>query len=295
MKLLLWLVVLVSVFGVCLAIGAIAQPWVAIPAPAPIEQSPTTMVSGRGELLYTLHCAKCHGDEGHGDAEGAEKLVPPPRDFASRPWRFEPTETSIERVVTSGIPGTSMPAFGATVPTADIELLTAYVFTLAQPAAGSSQADDLFSKAKFAKLSAPRTAPALALEDAAEKKLTLADLHGKVVLLNFWGTSCEHCLARMPQLEQLQQKFPSQHFAAVNICADEDDASAAQQMLSAVASTQTTYVDPTGLVNSRYEVSLMPTIWLMDRNGQLIAKAQGARDWNDPALVTLIESLLEAK
>src|SRR5689334_13540195 len=63
-------------------------------------------INKRGALLFTLHSAKCHGDAGRGDAEGAEKLKPPPRDFASRPWRFEVTEASIQRVIDKGIPGT---------------------------------------------------------------------------------------------------------------------------------------------------------------------------------------------
>ena len=286
MKLWVWLTLSVSVFGICLAIGSAARQWIGSEAPAA-----QTKVSGRGELLYTMHCARCHGDEGHGDAEGAEKLVPPPRNFASRPWRFEPTATSIERVIAQGIPGTSMPAFGATLLDADIDALTAYAMVLANVEPSSSAATDRFSAAKFTAI-APRSAPTLSLEGAADKTLTLDDLRGKIVLLNFWGTSCEHCLARMPQLERLQQRFANQPFTAVNICADEDDAAAAQQSLSAAAPTLTTYVDPTGLANGRYDVSLMPTIWLLDQEGRLIAKAQGARDWNDPALAALIDSLL---
>ncbi len=293
MKVFGWLAVLIGVFGACLAVGIVARQWVAN-RPGAVAES-TGVASGRGEMLYTMHCAKCHGDEGHGDAEGAEKLVPPPRDFASRPWRFEPSSESINRVIVSGIPGTSMPAFGSTLPKADIDALTAHVLTLSQSSAGAPQADDRFVAAKFMQLKSPRAAPSLALESASEETLSLADLRGKVVLLNFWGTSCEHCLAKMPQLQQLQQRFAERDFVAVNICADEDDATAAQAMLSAVTPAQTTFVDPTGLVNSRYEVSLMPTIWLLNDNGQLVAKAQGARDWSDPALAALIESLLPPK
>jgi thiol-disulfide isomerase/thioredoxin len=244
----------------------------------------------RGAILFALHCAKCHGDVGRGDAEGAEKLKPPPRDFASRPWRFEVTASSIQRVIDKGIPGTSMPAFGATLLEADVNALTRHVLSLA----GSSNvaSDDPYRAAGFHGVT-PRPAPTLELEGIAGQKLALADLKGKVVLLNFWGVSCDHCLARMPQLAKFQSQFSADDFVVINVCADEGDAAAAAEMLAKTESGLVTYVDPTGLANGKYEVSLMPTIWLIDRVGRQVAKAQGARDWSQPELRTLIEGLLK--
>jgi mono/diheme cytochrome c family protein/peroxiredoxin len=243
----------------------------------------------RGAMLFTLHCAKCHGDAGRGDAEGAEKLKPPPRDFASRPWRFEVSAASIQRVIDQGIPGTSMPAFGATLLDADRQALAEYVLALA----GSGEAAEVASyrAAGFFAVE-PRPAPALKLEAADGKLLSLADFQGKVVLLNFWGVSCDHCLARMPQLAKFQSQFNAEEFAVVNVCADEGDAAAAAEMLAKSESGLTTYVDPTGLAVGKYEVSLLPTIWLIDREGRQVFKAQGARDWAKPELRELVQGLL---
>lgn len=276
-------------FSLCVLAGVAARTWLQPTADPPAVASS----HARGEMLYTLHCAKCHGDEGHGDAEGAEKLIPPPRDFARRPWRFEPTAASIERVIREGIPGTAMPAFGASVPAADIAALTQYVQTLSE-ADSPTVANDPFTQARFTQLVQPRSAPKLTLESASGTT-SLTDLQGKVVVLNFWGTNCEHCLKRMPELAKLQAEFADRDVAILNICADESDVATAQAMLAAAAPELTTYVDPSGLANSRFEVSLMPTFWLVDRQGQLVAKAQGARDWSDPAFARLLEALLTHK
>jgi mono/diheme cytochrome c family protein/peroxiredoxin len=278
------------VFGASLAAGVAARYW----------SSETTAVATpsasarRGAVLYTMHCARCHGDEGHGDAEGAERLTPPPRDFASRPWRFEPTAPSIERVLREGIAGTSMPAFGATLPVSDLEALTQHVLRLSGSDAADAGATDLFRLAQFTALKPPRAAPTLALESATGARRSLGDFRGKVVLLNFWGVSCEHCLARMPGLAKFLQQLNSPDLVVLNICADEDDAQQAQELLHEVAPELTAYTDPSGLANGRYEVSLLPTLWLVDREGNLVAKGQGARDWEDPALRTLVEDLLSS-
>lgn len=286
MRLVIWGLVIATVFAGSALVGMAARQWVS-PAPArPLASA------ARGEMLYTIHCAKCHGPEGHGDGEGAEKLVPPPRNFARRPWRFEPTADSIERVVTSGIGGTSMPSFQATLLEADIQAVAQYVLKLSETSDSEETGNDLFAAAKFFPLKSPRGAPALELQAADGSERTLADLRGRWVILNFWGASCEHCLAKMPQLAELQAKFDQQGLTVVNVCADEDDASAAQNLLTKAAPTMTTYVDPSGLANSRYEVSLMPTIWLINPRGELVAKAQGAPNWTDPKLIGLLESLL---
>ncbi|MEH6563582.1 MAG: TlpA disulfide reductase family protein [Marinobacter sp.] len=53
----------------------------------------------------------------------------------------------------------------------------------------------------------PRNLPELAFEDKKGKPLTLADLHGKVVLLNIWATWCAPCREEMPTLDSLQAQL----------------------------------------------------------------------------------------
>ncbi|HTN73991.1 MAG TPA: redoxin family protein [Pirellulaceae bacterium] len=281
-------ILLLFVFAAALAGGAYARRWQAA-TPNHVATQPVAQAQ-RGALLFQVHCAKCHGEEGRGEAEGSTKMVPPPRDFASRPWKFEPSEASIARVIREGSRGTAMPAFQASLASDDIAALTAHVLELAQPVepAGGS---DLFRAAGFAKLATPRAAPALRLQATGGKQLALSELRGRVVLLNFWGLGCPHCLIHMQELAELQANNAQAPLTIVNICADADDLTEAQAALTAAApqASLMAYVDEQGLANAQYEVTLLPTIWLMDAEGRLLAKAQGAREWNDPALQALLK------
>jgi thiol-disulfide isomerase/thioredoxin len=239
-----------------------------------------------------VHCAKCHGAQGHGDAEGSEALIPPPRDFAARPWRYEVTPANIQRVIVQGIPGTSMPAFHGALTSADTAALVQHVLALAKPRETSST-PDAFSLAGFTRLPSPRPAPALKLEDAQGNRVALADYRGRAVLLNFWGVSCPHCLAHMGELAQLQAAFADRPLTILNICADEGDVDLAASALATATTELTALVDSSGLANGRFEVSVLPTIWRVYPEGRLVAKLQGAPQWQDPKLAALLGKLLE--
>jgi len=250
-----------------------------------------------GELLYQVHCARCHGPEGHGDGEAATGMRPPPRDFAARPWRFEPTAESIRNVLERGIPGTAMPAVGQTLPPAEIDILVEHVLKLSRPSqlAGSEQA----SPRELSPLEAAgflayddRAAPALQLSDAEGNAVSLDDYRGQLVLLNFWGLGCEHCLARMAKLRELETDYAPRGLRVLSVCIDADDTAQAQDAAERVAPGHRVYCDDDGLAIHRYEVQVLPTIWLVGPDGKLIGKATGAQDWTRPELRALLDDLL---
>jgi thiol-disulfide isomerase/thioredoxin len=70
----------------------------------------------------------------------------------------------------------------------------------------------------------PLKVPNLAFEDGSGKKLTLADFHGKTVLLNLWATWCVPCRKEMPTLDALEQKLGSPDFQVVTVNIDTRDA-----------------------------------------------------------------------
>ncbi len=250
------------------------------------------------ELLYQVHCARCHGAEGHGDGEAAQVMRPPPRDFAARPWRFEPTAESIRTVLERGIPGTAMPAVGQTLPPAEIDALVEHVLKLSQatdsaPKAAAPENVSALSRAGFVE-TPNRTAPGLKLGDAEGNELTLEDLRGNVVLLNFWGLGCEHCLARMAKLRDLELKYRPSGLRVISVCIDADDAAQAQEAADRVATGHRVYCDEDGLAIHRFEVQVLPTVWLVDREGKLVGKATGAQDWDRLELAELIDELLAA-
>jgi len=84
---------------------------------AQAQAQPTAGDSG-GKSVYDDKCAHCHGAEGKGDGAGAERLSPRPRDFTRGLYKIRstesgelPTDDDLLRIVTEGMPGTSMPGW----------------------------------------------------------------------------------------------------------------------------------------------------------------------------------------
>lgn len=65
-----------------------------------------------GAKVFATNCAMCHGNEGKGDGPAGQGLNPRPRNLVEGKWTQGQGMTSLFKVVTNGIPGTSMAAFG---------------------------------------------------------------------------------------------------------------------------------------------------------------------------------------
>ena len=63
-------------------------------------------------------------------------------------------------------------------------------------------------------------APNFQLRDLNGRLVTLSDMRGKVVLLNFWATWCGPCRVEMPAMEQLYRMFPRKDFEILAVSTD---------------------------------------------------------------------------
>jgi mono/diheme cytochrome c family protein len=250
----------------------------------------------RGEIVFQIHCAKCHGPEGHGDPEALAVQKPPPRDFARRPWRFEATLDSIRRVTVEGIPGTAMPSHRAALNDRELDAVVSHVYQLAtrDPIAAEARSplEEALAEAGFFMASTPRDAPGLKIADASGQIRSLADERGHIVLLNFWGMTCEHCLAAMPKLQALADRWESRGLRVLSVCADADSIEEAQEAVSRVSPGTRVWGDETGLANAQFDVQVMPTLIIVDAAGKGIGRATGMKDWDSPAIESLVGLLL---
>lgn len=259
--------------------------------PAPTPPAPTTPPSSadRGPLVYQMYCASCHGPDGHGDGSSAAALRPPPRDFAARPWRFEPTPGAIRRVTVEGIPGTAMPSFRP-LPPADLDAVVAHVGRLATtgPVHEKPLSEDgkLLAAAGFTDL-AGAAPPPLSLLDARDRTTRLADLKGQLVVLHFWGTGCTHCIKEIPTLDRLEREHAGR-LKVLHVCTDADTPGDAQKVLDKLAPGATAHVEATGVGLARYEVQALPTVWLIAPDGTAVGRSSGAKDWGAEPLTKLV-------
>jgi cytochrome c biogenesis protein CcmG/thiol:disulfide interchange protein DsbE len=128
------------------------------------------------------------------------------------------------------------------------------------------------------------------------KPLHLADLKGKVVVLNFWATWCPPCVEETPALNQLQQYITARNGVVVGVAADEDQATY-EKFLRDKRITFLTYRDPGtqehhSPIAAEYGTSMYPETYIIDRKGVIVRKIIGPQDWNSPELRAYFDSLL---
>jgi len=103
------------------------------------------------------------------------------------------------------------------------------------------------------------------------RKVDLADLRGKVVLVDFWATWCPPCIEEAPALVEAYEKFKDQGFEIVGISLDQDK-SALEKFTAGNKMTWPQFFDGKGWDNElakRFEIQSVPTMWLLDREGKL--------------------------
>jgi thiol-disulfide isomerase/thioredoxin len=147
---------------------------------------------------------------------------------------------------------------------------------------------------QFTKLEPPPPAPGFTLKDMDGEPHALADYHGKVVLVNFWATWCPPCRREMPALERLFLKLRERGFMvlAVNQWEDPDLVFAYMGQLD-VFPTFPVLFDPESRVSADYGVKGLPTSFLIDREGRLVYRAIGGREFDHPEMERIVEGLLK--
>jgi len=99
-------------------------------------------------------------------------------------------------------------------------------------------------------------------------RVTLADLKGEVVMVNFWATWCGPCREEMPHLEALYQRYSGLGFTLLGVNVEED-ASGADEFLAGTPVSFPILFDPENEVSKRYNVVAMPSTVLIDRSGNM--------------------------
>jgi thiol-disulfide isomerase/thioredoxin len=116
----------------------------------------------------------------------------------------------------------------------------------------------------------------------------LANYRGKVVLLNFWATWCEPCVAELPSLLQLHHDQPNLVILAVSI---DDDPDAYTHFLARRHVDLITVRDPAQSAAKLYHTDMWPETYVIDRNGVIRSKLVGPQDWSDPEIRTFLKTL----
>ena len=138
----------------------------------------------------------------------------------------------------------------------------------------------------------PKAAPDFTLLNMDGQQVSLQEYRGKVVFLNLWATWCIPCREEMPALERLHQTYQAQDLAIISIDLKEG-ADQVRAFFQKHGLSFPSLLDPNGSVFRDYLVAGMPTTYLIDRNGILLARGVGGRDWTRAEALQLIQELLK--
>jgi len=115
-------------------------------------------------------------------------------------------------------------------------------------------------------------APAFRLTDAGGKAVSLKEMRGKVVYIDFWYSSCKPCLAEAPAAQELKKKFLGQDVVFLYISIDQGSALWHRTIAKyALDSPNSVHLqDPEGWLAARpFHVGGYPSYWIIGRDGRI--------------------------
>jgi peroxiredoxin len=138
----------------------------------------------------------------------------------------------------------------------------------------------------------PKLAPDFAVPDLAGRVVRLSGLRGKVVLLNLWTTWCPPCREEMPSMEKLYARLRERDFELVAVSEDEEGRRVVEPFVAEMKLSFPVLIDPEHQVGDRYGVWGYPESFVIDRNGHVVERVIGPRDWAAAEHVARLEALI---
>ncbi|MFB3917365.1 MAG: TlpA family protein disulfide reductase [Terriglobales bacterium] len=122
-----------------------------------------------------------------------------------------------------------------------------------------------------------------------ERTVSLHDLRGKVVVLNFWATWCPPCVEEMPSLVELQRRMGNR-VTVLAVSVDVDD-TAYQRFIKNHNVNLLTVRDDKQRSNALFGTYKFPETYVIDKNGIIRRKFIGAVNWNQPDIAEYLTKL----
>ena len=135
-------------------------------------------------------------------------------------------------------------------------------------------------------------APDFTLTDMQGQQVSLSQFRGKVVILNFWATWCPPCREEMPSMERLYREFESKGLVMLAVNVDKNGKQAVAKFLQKTPHSFPILLDSDNIAQNAYGVFRFPESFIIDRNGIVVEKIIGGRDWMSGSTFKLIKFLL---
>jgi thiol-disulfide isomerase/thioredoxin len=123
-----------------------------------------------------------------------------------------------------------------------------------------------------------RAAPDWQLSDVDGKPVKLSDFKGKVVILDFWATWCPPCRVEIPGFVALQKKYSDRGFTVIGVSLDEQGPSVVKSFMRSFGMNYPVVMGNSKIVVDYGGFEAIPTTFVLDRQGNIVATFQGRTD-----------------
>lgn len=135
-----------------------------------------------------------------------------------------------------------------------------------------------------------KAAPDFKLSALDGTSLSLADLKGKVILLNFWFSACTPCQTEVSSLNELQSKYGGNGFVVIGASLDNAELC---QKFATEKKTKYQIAPNAKALAATYKVTTYPTSFLIDKNGLVQEVFIGASDFDATYTYSQVKPYLE--
>ena len=151
-----------------------------------------------------------------------------------------------------------------------------------------------FSEAGVEKFRVAVDAPHLTLKELGGGKISLKELRGKIILLNFFSIWCPHCRRESPSFVKLHEGFKNTDLVLLKVTAQEKEKNLVKYKNDYNMSTPI-LIDGKGSVTEAYGVKILPETFFINREGKIVGRARKEIDWASSNMKNLIQYLLKEK
>jgi peroxiredoxin len=122
------------------------------------------------------------------------------------------------------------------------------------------------------------------------KSFSMAEHQGKILLVNYWATWCGPCKEELPSIAALYKKLHDQGLDVVAVSAEKPET--VQKYIKDKDLPFTIVVDPKDTIGRRFGLNIVPSTLVIDDSGKIALNYGSEYDWNSPAIVDGVQSLL---
>jgi peroxiredoxin len=163
-------------------------------------------------------------------------------------------------------------------------------FTEAPISIADVKTDEKFDQKKSA---VGYLAPDFSLRNLKGNYQSLDSFSGQVVVLNFWATWCVPCRVEMPSFEKLYRRYRSEGVTVLAVTLDKNSEQNIKSFIEEYELSFPVLLDEEGKVERLYPSMTIPFTYVIDREGRVVARVDGAKNWESNETFEAIDYLLK--